>query len=246
MERPDPTNARSRPTWPVRSSNAPSPFRRRPRSPLPAPLLAALALLFVSCATHRPPGHYLSYQGVDTSPTIDDFEVCRSSGCRKTSRLSYTEAEWRSIASLFEPAPATPAEERERIVVAIAAMEDLVGAKNGTRTDRPMNKRGGRHEGQLDCIAEAANTTVGLLLLAREGLLRHHTVGFPVHRGFLQLKLPHNTATIHEKTTGDRYTVDSWFLANGEAPATVPVDAWRTSYSPFEPNPYHDPLPKPE
>jgi len=219
----------------------------RPRRSLLAfPFLLLLALLLAGCTTtRRPPSEYLSLQGIDKRPEPGDFEVCASAGCRKSDRLAYSEAEWSALRSLFQPAPDSPAEERARIALAVALTEEYVGQKNGTRLDRPMNRREGLHEGQLDCIAEATNTTVALLLFEREGLLRHHRVGFPVHRGFLQLKLPHNTATLFETSTGAHFAVDSWFLENGREPVIVPVSAWKTDYSPFEPNPWHEPLPKP-
>ncbi|MFP4068704.1 MAG: hypothetical protein ACLFVC_00855 [Opitutales bacterium] len=211
-----------------------------------APGLALALLLLAGCASQRDPADYLSYQSLDTTPAPDDFTVCASAGCRKTSRLAYSDSEWDSIAAVFDPPPATAAEERDRIAVAVAAMETYIGAKNGTHADRPMNRRNGLHQGQLDCIAEAANTTVALTLLHREGLLRHHRVGFPAHRGFAQLRLPHNTATVYELDGGERYAVDSWFFANGEKPVCVPVAAWTAGYSPFKDNPFHPARPQPE
>jgi len=35
----------------------------------------------------------------------------------------------------------------------------------------------------------------------------------------LRRQLPNNTASIYENTTGDYYTVDSWFFKNGEPPS---------------------------
>jgi hypothetical protein len=115
---------------------------------------------------------------------VRDFEIFQSAGCRKVSALGYTESEWSGIRGIFEPAPITPEAELERIKIAVAAMEQINGAKNGTSGDAPKNDRHLGTGNQLDCIAEAANTTVALLLLHKEGLLRHHRIGHPQHRGF--------------------------------------------------------------
>lgn len=193
--------------------------------------LSSIALLFIGCESTRRPELYLSHFDLK-QPQVADFEVCASSGCRQTSNLGYTTAEWDSIRSVFEPTPVTAADERERIKIAVAAMERINGAKNNTAGDAPRNRRHLGTGSQLDCIAEAANTTVALLLFKKEGLLPHHEVGYPQHRGFMRLRLPHNTASIYEKETGAHYTVDSWFFKNGEPPVCVPVNVWKAGYDP--------------
>lgn len=198
----------------------------------PILILASIAIL-TGCESTRRPTLYLAHFDLK-QPTLADFEVCGSSGCRTVSALSYTPNEWASIQSIFEPAPKTPAEERERIKIAVAAMEQIIGAKNNTSDDAPMNDRHLGTGAQLDCIAEAANTTVALLLFKQEGLLQHHRVGYPQHRGFMRLRLPHNTASIYENETDAHYTVDSWFFKNGEPPVCVPVSEWKAGYSPYD------------
>lgn len=193
--------------------------------------LFLLSFLLLGCESTRRPELYLSHFDLKV-PATDDFEVCQSAGCRNVSALGYTESEWAGIRGIFEPAPTTPASERERIQIAVAAMEQIIGVKNGTSGDAPKNDRHLGTGNQLDCIAEAANTTVALMLLDKEGLLHHHRLGYPQHRGFLQGRLPHNTASIYELDSGDHYTVDSWFFKNGEPPVCVPVKTWRAGYDP--------------
>jgi hypothetical protein len=193
----------------------------------PLPLIVWL----LGCQSTRQPELYLSHFNL-RQPEVSGFEVCASSGCRTISALGYTQAEWQSIRELFEPAATSAHEERERIQVAIAAVEQIIGLKNNTSGDAPRNQRELGSGPQLDCIAEAANTTVALLLFEKEGLLRFHRVGYPQHRGFFQLRLPHNTASIHEIDNEAHYTVDSWFFKNGEPPVCVPVQIWRAGYDP--------------
>ncbi|MGB0414164.1 MAG: hypothetical protein ACPGJU_06920 [Coraliomargarita sp.] len=194
-------------------------------------LLAVLTLL-VGCGATRNPAHYLKHYRC-SEPTVEEFTVCRKAGCRELSTLGYTPAEWQSITAIFEPAPESPDEERERLRIAIAAMEQIIGEKNGTHVDRPRNRReGDNHGAQLDCIAEATNTTVALTLFQNNGILRYHTVGYPQHRGFIHGRLPHNTAIILENETGDAYAIDSWFHANGELPEVVTLAEWKAGFSP--------------
>ncbi len=194
-----------------------------------APL--SLALLLIGCESTRRPALYLSHFNLKT-PQVADFEVCASAGCRNLSQLAYTPAEWQSIRSVFEPTPTTAADERERIKIAVAAMEQIIGTKNNTSGDARRNKRSEGTGSQLDCIAEAANTTVALMLFDREGLLKFHRVGYPQHRGFFRGRLPHNTASIYENASGAHYAVDSWFFKNGEPPVCVPVSEWKAGYDP--------------
>ncbi|MEN8661681.1 MAG: hypothetical protein ACN4GF_12140 [Lentimonas sp.] len=197
------------------------------------PILALLALFVSGCSTTPNPRLYLSHFSLQ-EPTVGDFEVCASAGCRKLSRLSYSDEEWRSIINIFTPAPTTPADERDRLMIAIGAMETFIGAKNGTSADNMKNDRRVVTGPQLDCIAEAANTTVALILLDKAGLIRHHRVGDPQHRGFFRGNLPHNTASLYDNETGEHYALDSWFYANGVPPVCVPVSQWKAGYDPHK------------
>ena len=86
-------------------------------------------VLVAGCSTlTRNPQFYLSYYDLK-SPEINDFETCSSAGCRQLSRLFYTESEWQSIRAIFQPAQQNAAEERERLLVAVAAIETLIGEK---------------------------------------------------------------------------------------------------------------------
>ncbi|MGB0409133.1 MAG: hypothetical protein ACPGIC_03980 [Opitutales bacterium] len=202
--------------------------------PALGPLTAiALTTCFSGCLSTGPVT-YISNLNLDSTPTIGDFEVCQSSGCRRTSRIGYAADEWQSIAAIFEPAAANSTEERERIKVAIGAMEQIIGTKNDTAHDAPKNQRKLGTGNQLDCIAEAANSTVALMLLQQEGLLRFHQVACPQHRGFIHMLYPHNAASIEDITTGEHYVIDSWFFAGGEPAIAVPVGKWKSGYNPYK------------
>lgn len=197
-------------------------------------LFASLLLLswaLSGCGTTRAPQRYLSHFDLK-QPQIDDFETCASIGCRKRSQLAYSEAQWQSLQAIFQPPASSAAEERQRLLLAIAAMETIIGAKNGTSVDQAKNQRNGHTSRQLDCIAETANTTVALLLLEQAELIRFHRVSYPQHRGFANLCFPHNTAVVCELESGAHFAIDSWFFANGEPPICVPVEQWKAGYAP--------------
>jgi len=190
------------------------------------------ALIFSGCASIRQPTNYLSNLGLNTRPTIEGFDVCDGAGCRSISSLDYSKEEWMQIRAIFEPRPENSAAERERINVAIGAMETIIGLKNGTLGDAPRNRRQLGTGKQIDCIAEAANTTVALMLLKQEGLLHFHRVGYPQHRGFARLRLPHNSASVVEESTGATYVIDSWFFEGGAPAVSIPANEWKSGFSP--------------
>ncbi len=175
---------------------------------------------------------FLKYHNVGRQPQLQSFEVCASVGCDRISTLGYTAEEWQGISALFVQPSADSAQERERIGVAVAMMERLIGPKNNTSYDQPRNSGLFTFKPQLDCIAESANTTVALMLLEQQGLLIHHRIIYPRHRGLFTLQAPHNAAAIEELETGRRYVVDSWFFANGEKPVIVPAELWKSGYEP--------------
>ncbi len=186
-------------------------------------LLISLAFLACSgCAAS--PATWLHTWGLDPGPRPGDFTVCTAFSCAATARTFLEPEEWSRVRDLFEPPPGDAADERVAAARAVGLLEALAGARVGTAGDRPRDDVGGEDAGQLDCIAEAANTTVYLLLLAREGLLPRHRVATPAHRGVLVV-LSHSTAVLEEEG-GAAYAVDSWYGAGGEAARVWPLAAW--------------------
>lgn len=165
-------------------------------------------------------------------PGPSDFGYCHGHGCSNLVATGLTPAEWAEIRGLFVPAAAEPAGERARIARAVGRFETFVGARLGTSDDRGRTFGGYGRNGQLDCVDEAANTTVLLHILDAAHLLRWHDVGVPETRGSLLWDWPHTAATIAERRTGRRYTVDSWFFDNGEDAVVVPLEDWLADWQP--------------
>jgi hypothetical protein len=195
----------------------------------PEGLAVALAIstILAGCSgLGSPPASHLVAFGLAANPQPAAFDVCRSYGCTDTSRVSLGEAEWAQVQAMFTPPPADVREERARAARAVGLLEELVGPKAGTQYAAPRNEPGPPGTAQLDCLAKASNTTVYLLLLERDGLLPHHRVGHPAHRGFLVF-FPHNTAVLVERDNGRAWAIDSWYRPNGSPAAVWPMELWR-------------------
>lgn len=187
----------------------------------------ALPTVFDGCAgPGKNPDSHLATFGLSADPRPAAFDVCRSFGCADTFHARLDEAEWMQVQELFTPPPADAREERSWAARGVGLLEELVGPKAGTQYVASRNEPGPPGTAQLDCLARASNTTVYLLLLERDGLLRRHRVGHPAHRGFLMF-FPHNAAVLEERDTGKTWAVDSWYGPNGSPAAVWPLELWR-------------------
>ena len=196
--------------------------------------VAASCFLFLlsACATQeQQPERYLLVQG--TVPhSHSRFVICSRAGCEETARIQLRGSDWQSIHSLFMPPAVDSDTERKQIAEAIALMEQLVSSQAGTQDDQPAGQGVFRGTRQLDCVAETTNTTVYLVLMRNQGLLKWHRVGYPEHRGVFHLLAPHNTAVLIENDTNRRFAVDAYYHANGQQPEIVPLDTWSRGYKP--------------
>lgn len=168
------------------------------------------------------------------NPVPASFSVCHGHSCSAVSTVSLDDGQWSSIVRLFAAPAANPRQERGQIADAIALFETLVGQLTGTAGDKPRNGYDRDWESQMDCIDESTNTTSYLKILAHEGLLKWHAVEDRVTRSTFFLFFPHTTAVVRDLQAGRLWAVDSWFYANGERPAIVPLDEWKRGWEPPE------------
>lgn len=158
-------------------------------------------------------------------PLQAGMKLCEEPGCTQTGWQTLTAEEGERLRGLFA-SETDAAGERERIGKAIALLETIVGARNGTWRDHPANERQADHEtGQLDCISESVNTQTYLDRLHRAGLLHHHRLGGFIHR--YTVVLQHVAVDMVELATEERFAVDSWVGANGDLPEIRPYGDWR-------------------
>lgn len=137
-----------------------------------------------------------------------------------------------AVRAVFRRGQRNATQERERIREAIALLEYLVGPLAGTAQDKGGDLPGLGLPREMDCIDEATNTTLYLVMLKNQGLLKFHEVEDRSSRGFLAGGWPHATAVIRETADGNLFAVDSWFLDNGMMPFIVPLEVWKSGWKP--------------
>jgi hypothetical protein len=172
---------------------------------------------------------------INTRPQPSGFSVCHGYTCAEVSHISLTGVQWQVIRDIFHPPPGDPAEERRRIAQAIGQMEMMVGEITRTTNDkaRTLQKVEGLYmDTQMDCIDESTNTTIYLMMMHKDNLLKWHSVVDRSTRGYFIFGMPHTTAVIHDTTAGELYAVDSWFEDNGKPPHIVPLAQWNDGWDP--------------
>lgn len=158
------------------------------------------------------------------SPGPKAFFSCTDYHCDTGQSVTLMDSQWQSVREIYAT-DTSPAEEREHIRQSIALLEDTVGAITGTWRDLGENAAGAGQPGQLDCISESRNTSTYLQLLADDGLLKWHDIEARQRRRPLFFNV-HWAAVIRDRTNGERFAVDSWFLDNGRPPAIQPLGDW--------------------
>lgn len=198
-------------------------------------IASGLSVLLSACTFERdgpPEYHYGEFKS--EAPRGNTVFVCHAYGCQMQTPVTFGPSQVKEIAELMKKTRKadTPAEERRAVAYAIGWIERYVGEKIGTSSDRPgMEFNGPGDPTQLDCVDEATNTTSYLLILQKNGLLKHHTVGRPFSRGNILLGVSnwiHWTGVLWENGSKKKWAVDSWIYANGENPAIVEADKWYT------------------
>ena len=168
------------------------------------------------------------------TPTLNQFEVCQGGGCAQINQLSISAVEWNNVAQIFQVKADNASEERIQISQAIGQLEQIIGAKNGTATDRAGTFDNADFPGQLDCNDEAINTTTYMRLLKANGLMQFHEIEDTRTRNFFFTGWPHTTAVIRDIKTNERFAVDSWFYDNGHAATVLPFATWKANYRPSD------------
>ena len=118
-----------------------------------------------------------------------------------------------------------PENERKLLAEAIGQLYAWGGEQSDIRNDRGGNFADSGIPGRMDCIDHSTTTTRLLKMLERHGLLRWHQVLEPVLRRRI-LIFDHWSALIEEKSTAQRYVVDSWFRDNGQPAVIMSLENW--------------------
>jgi hypothetical protein len=157
------------------------------------------------------------------------FFSCTDYHCDEGQTVRLSDRQWERVRNQFPEPAGSPEGEREQIRSAIAMLESEVGGITGTWRDLGENVAGAGQPGQLDCISESKNTTTYLRLLQANDLLKWHSVETREVRTLLIFS--HWSAVIRDKSSGERYVVDSWFLDNGQPPYIQTLADWKSRRS---------------
>ena len=168
------------------------------------------------------------------APTLDGLDVCFGGGCAEIRHIAISASEWAQVVTIFASKTDDAAFEREQIADAVGMLETIVGAKIGTSADRAGTFDNSKFPDQLDCNDEAINTTTYMHLMQSYGLIKLHEAEDMRTRSFFFNGWPHTTAVMHEKATGERFAVDSWFYDNGVPATIVPFELWKSGYIPAD------------
>ncbi len=174
---------------------------------------------------------------LDPNPTPASFKACYGNSCRLHSQVNLSAEQWQEVRAVFDPAPADALAERRAVARAIAVLERFTGEQTGTSEDAPGMGVHFNPDGQLDCIDESTNSTAYLRMMAADGLIKFHGIGFPTHRFVLSAWGPSNTATMRENATSKRYAVESYFRENGEPAYVMPLEIWIEGWTPSDGDP---------
>ena len=173
--------------------------------------------------------HYATYKA--RMPEGERVFVCSSYGCRTQTPFKFTAADIAQLQKMMSAARTkTAADERKAIKSTLGWMETRVDKVVGTSADRPGDDGLGNGDPtQMDCVDVATNLSSYLLILERQKLLRHHSVGSifvkeDIRRGFSGWT--HYAAILVETKSKQRYAVDGWLMASGQPPEIVETEKW--------------------
>ena len=164
-----------------------------------------------------------------TPPTPSIVFVCHGFGCKYRDEVDLTPGDRAKLTQILAAGRASATAERKAVAEAGAWFDKRVGPVAGTQNH--VARAGAKYMydiHQFDCIDTSRNTTSLLLVLDQLKLLRHHDVEAPEARGyFIDGRPPHATAVLVEKTTGTKWSVDSWTVGYGRALEVMPLERWK-------------------
>ncbi len=193
-------------------------------------VLFCLLLILAACSK----GQGISlHEFAHDKATLQNFTVCHGFGCNESTEAYLTQAQWQQVLTLFNPPAKNAAQERERIARAVGMVENFILANTDLQKDYGRAETFKGHNGQMDCVDEAINTSLILDFISREDVLVWNEVRGPIHRGYIvDMMWPHNSAAVREIATGETYAIDSYFFDTGHPASVVPLDIWLDNWGP--------------
>lgn len=195
-------------------------------------LLPLLALPAVGCASFLGPESFLTERQIET-PSAERMTICTGETCENRREIALTERDRATLRAFFDGTAGDPAAEREAMKTAIVWLESRVGVDGKRPPTEELDKQNVKEVfwNYHSCVDDTANTTTFLLTLKQLGVLEQHEVEGQAYRGLiLDGKVPHFTAVIREKASGEEYAVDTWLYTPGEPVIVKPLSDWLWSY----------------
>ncbi len=199
----------------------------------PVIVALTLGLVLTGCESMnwRSPDDYFTHMKV--KPPVDNtVSVCHGYGCKYRVPVKFSAKDLAEIGAQVKKGGTDAAGERKGVASAIALIERKVGKIAGTDKDvGQLHLELAGHRGQQDCVDEATNTTSYLVMMKKNGLLKHHNVKQPSGRGFfLDGRWQHFSAVLEDQSSGKSWAVDSWPKDNGKPPVVLPLKKWMSDY----------------
>lgn len=172
--------------------------------------------------------HYQKYKA--RMPEGDRVFVCSSYGCRTQSPFRFEPGDIAEVKKIMAAGAASPKAEREATKKALAWMGHRADTAVGTAGDRPGDDMAGNGDpGQMDCVDVATNLSSYMLVMERQKMFKHHTVGSmyvkeDIRRGWSGWT--HYAGILVENQSKQKFAVDGWLLASGKPPEIVEVERW--------------------
>lgn len=199
--------------------------------------IVVMAAALAGCAgqglVEETPSEYLAARALVATPEPARFSFCLDHGCARVETAALNQASWASVTAELAEGFSSAAAERAALANVVARFEQATRARLRIGRDIAGTYPGALASDQNDCVDETANTTTLLLMLKDAGLLRRHDVGPPARRGaFVDIALPHRSATIIDRQTGAAYVLDSWFRDSGAPADIAPLEDWLNGWTP--------------
>ena len=154
----------------------------------------------------------------------ETLSVCFNYGCLNQAEVTFSQTQFDEVQALLADA-ADAQHERVLLAVVVGRLLGWAGQQSPIHVDRGGNADDDGVSGKMDCIDHSTTTTRLLKMLERHGLLRWHQVLEPVLRRRI-LIFDHWSALVEEKSTAQRYVVDSWFRDNGQPAVIMSLENW--------------------
>lgn len=153
--------------------------------------------------------------------------ICHGFGCAYQTPITLLPVDREQIRKFFVGTE-DAIDERRALARTMAWYDRRVAAEAGTVNAKARAGIGSAGDpSQFDCLDRTANTIGLMLVISEMGLLRYHEIDAPESRGGMA-SLPHTTAVMRERSSGQKWAVDAWTHNSGEYPDILKLEVWKT------------------